>query len=80
MSLQKKDIIQNTGLALGAAPPTQSAISSCLVWYVAIVQEITQESPRGRRAFHKTPQTSKIAFQKTPENYKREVRNSEIAK
>ena len=72
--------IQNTGLALGAAPPTQSAISSCLVWYVAIVQEITQESPRGRRAFHKTPQTSKIAFQKTPETTREKLETPEIAK
>ena len=37
----------------------------------AIAPGITGKARVGRRAFHKTPQTSKIAFQKNTRNYKK---------
>ena len=45
--------IQNTGLALGAAPQTQSATSSSFGMCCIRPGKVIKERPRDRRAFQK---------------------------
>ena len=67
--------IQNTGLALGAAPQTQSATSSSLFRMCCIRPGNYRNARVANEHSTKIPQTSKIAPE-TPRNYKREVRNT----
>ena len=64
--------IQNTGLALGAAPQTQSATSSSFGMCCIRPGNYTGTPAWQTSIPTKIPQTSKIAPE-TPRNYKREV-------
>ena len=69
--------IQNTGLALGAAPQTQSATSSS--FGMCCIRPGNYRNARvADEHSTKTPQTSKIAFHKTPETTREKLETPEI--